>query len=162
MVAPSVFIALQAALAFTPEMLKRTMAARMPRMAMTTRSSTSVNPPWPRRSRLLASAERFTLIRALNRLPKCLRVIRTRRAGEDPVDGPIAVVGVDDVREGLGRGRRLVQQVIAQELHDIDARRIRRRRGVDLADGRRANRIDGTIVVVEVGGPLDGGAVGLH
>src|SRR6202171_2841358 len=116
MVAPSVFIALQAALAFTPEMLKRTMGARMPRMAMTTRSPTSVNPPWPRRSRLLASAERFTLIRALNRLPKCLRVIRTRRAGEDAMDCAVAVVGTGDVREGLGGRRALMEQVTGEEL----------------------------------------------
>src|ERR1700737_4318217 len=52
MVAPSVLIALQAALAFTPEMLKSTMAARMPRLAMTTSSSTRVNPAWRRRRQL--------------------------------------------------------------------------------------------------------------
>src|ERR1700716_4721854 len=120
MVAPSVFMELQAALAFTPEMLKRTMAARMPRMAMTTSSSTSVKPLWPRRNRLLASAERYTLIRALIGVPRVLWVIRTGRLGHEPVDGPIAVVGAHDVGEGLGRRGRLVEQVVAQELGDVD------------------------------------------
>src|ERR1700737_1254680 len=121
MVAPSVRIAVQAALAFTPEMLKRTMAARMPRMAITTRSSTSVKPPWPRRSRLLASAERFTLIRALNGLPKLLRVVRTGRPSEDAMDGAVAIVGPGDVREGLGGRWPLVEQVTGEELGDVDA-----------------------------------------
>src|SRR6266849_3633626 len=54
MVAPSVFMALQAALALTPEMLKRTIAASTPRIVITTRSSTSVKPPWVCRERLRA------------------------------------------------------------------------------------------------------------
>ena len=49
------FIALQAALALTPEMLKRTIAARMPRIAMTTSNSTRVKPPWLRCERRRAS-----------------------------------------------------------------------------------------------------------
>src|SRR5438309_786504 len=55
-----------------------------------------------------------------------------------------------------------MEQVLGQELGDVDGRGVRRRRDVDLADGRRSNRIDGAVVVVEVGGPLDGGAVGPH
>src|ERR1700716_380911 len=154
-------MALQAALAFTPEMLKRTMAARMPRMAMTTRSSTSVNPPWPGRSCLLASAERFTLISALIGVLEFLRVVDAASTcrNEIALDGAGAVASLDDEGELFGRGGRLVEQVARQEFSDVDVVVVRRagRKG-DV----RGIRIEGLVVVVEVDRILNRRAVGLH
>src|ERR1700716_112594 len=153
-------MALQAALAFTPEMLKRTMAARMPRMAMTTRSSTSVNPPWPGRSCLLASAERFTLISALIGVLEFLRVVDAASTcrNEIALDGAGAVASLDDEGELFGRGGRLVEQVARQEFSDVDVVVVRRagRKG-DV----RGIRIEG-LVVVEVDRILNRRPVGFH
>src|SRR5207244_168676 len=87
-----------------------------------------------------------------------------RGGGQVRVDGAVAVVrrhAERTVGERLRRGGRLVQIPAAQQLPDVD--------GVDRGHGGRAglvaagDRVDVVVVdVVDVGGALDGPAVGLH
>src|SRR5213592_1821973 len=103
MVAPSVFIALQAALALTPEMLKRTIAARMPRIAMTTSNSTRVKPPWlrcERRRASLSSARSMVVVLPPSSLSRLGVAAGRVRLGihrvELDLDDPTSIAQVDE------------------------------------------------------------------